>query len=408
MAVELILVFLIAAAIGGQVNHAIYRFSWTARSISPWMNPPEGASARTPKDRIPIIGWWYLRREEKYHGRAFWVRPFLVEVGFVMGILFLYYFEMNRGLLPDGAVGVTDTVMRWQFVSHVVLLTMMTAATFIDLDEKIIPDAITIPGTLAGFVLATLVPTSLLFAWNPPIPPAIAITVEPIWLTQPNAWPPVLDSARGLLIALMCLVVWVYALLPKTLWYRGGVVKFFRYLVASIVRSPGTKWLGLLLSILVVYTTSIWVLGGDQWKGLLSSIVGMAAAGAVVWSIRCIASPILGQEAMGFGDVTLMAMIGSFLGWQASAVAFFVSPFTGCVIAITQWFLTRSRLIAFGPFLCSGALIVILNWVRIWERWGHPIFEIGFLLPIVFAVGLVMLAIMLSIWQIVKRILVRE
>ena len=50
----------------------------------------------------------------------------------------------------------------WQFVSHAMLLCWMLAASFIDIDEKIIPDEITVTGTLLGLVLATLAPMSLL------------------------------------------------------------------------------------------------------------------------------------------------------------------------------------------------------------------------------------------------------
>ena len=34
---------------------------------------------------------------------------------------------------------------------------------------------------------------------------------------------------------------------------------------------------------------------------------------------------------MGFGDVTLMAMIGAYLGWQAAVLTFFIAPFFGLV-----------------------------------------------------------------------------
>ena len=37
---------------------------------------------------------------------------------------------------------------------------------------------------------------------------------------------------------------------------------------------------------------------------------------------------------MGFGDVTLMGMIGAFLGWQAAVLTFFLAPFFGLAHAV--------------------------------------------------------------------------
>ena len=40
--------------------------------------------------------------------------------------------------------------------------------------------------------------------------------------------------------------------------------------------------------------------------------------------MRLIGTFALRREAMGFGDVTLMMMIGTFLGWQACLILFFL------------------------------------------------------------------------------------
>ena len=48
-----------------------------------------------------------------------------------------------------------------QFIAHAVLIALMLIATFIDFDEKTIPDWITIPGTLLGLLFAAVWPTTL-------------------------------------------------------------------------------------------------------------------------------------------------------------------------------------------------------------------------------------------------------
>ena len=92
------------------------------------------------------------------------------------------------------------------------------------------------------------------------------------------------------------------------------------------------------------------------------------------------------------------------LGWQAGVIVFFLAPFAGCVIALLQWVLTRSKLIAFGPFLCSAALVVIVCWAAIWDRF-FILFINEWFVPTVCLAGLVMLAGMLFVWQRIKQAL---
>ena len=127
---------------------------------------PEGAIARTWFDRLPVIGWFRLNREAAIHGRWFWLRPLLLELGTGAAVAALYWWEVDelgliRGQLP-GILAVPSYYVHLQYLSHVLLLCLMLAASFIDIDEKIIPDEITVPGTLLGILLATLLPMSLL------------------------------------------------------------------------------------------------------------------------------------------------------------------------------------------------------------------------------------------------------
>ncbi len=63
--------------------------------------------------------------------------------------------------------------------------------------------------------------------------------------------------------------------------------------------------------------------------GLFTALLGLVGSGGIVWAVRLIGTAALRREAMGFGDVTLMMMVGTFLGWQACLIAFFISPFAG-------------------------------------------------------------------------------
>ena len=57
---------------------------------------------------------------------------------------------------------------------------------------------------------------------------------------------------------------------------------------------------------------------------LLTALIGLVGSGGIVWAVRLIGTAALRREAMGFGDVTLMMMVGTFLGWQACLIAFFL------------------------------------------------------------------------------------
>jgi prepilin signal peptidase PulO-like enzyme (type II secretory pathway) len=146
----------------------------------------------------------------------------------------------------------------------------------------------------------------------------------------------------------------------------------------------------------------VWWLGGMHWQGLCTSLIGLAFGGALIWGVRIVGAWALQKEAMGFGDVTLVAMIGAFLGWQPSLLAFFLAPFAALFIAVAQWLITRKHEIAFGPYLCLGALILIVRWKAIWHDWTEPIFTLGWLIPAIVLVCLLLMGVMLMAWQGVK------
>jgi prepilin signal peptidase PulO-like enzyme (type II secretory pathway) len=192
---------------------------------------------------------------------------------------------------------------------------------------------------------------------------------------------------------------WCAAMLtPRRLWLKRGLVRAFQYLMMGILRYPFWSWIATASIVFPAVIGWSWWHGGPTWQALLSSLAGMAFGTAMVWSVRIVASRSLGKEALGFGDVTLMAMIGAFLGWQPTLMVFFIAPFAGVFIALGQWVLTRNPEIAYGPYLCLATAIATLNWTFLWERWG-TLFTLGWLIPVILSVCLFLMALMLLVWR---------
>jgi leader peptidase (prepilin peptidase)/N-methyltransferase len=425
---------------GAFVNWAAYTLAWNQRPISPWAAAHPAAPRRRASDRLPLWGWIGLRREREIHGTGFWVRPAAVELVMAAAWAALYWWEVDQqGLvakqfealagepLARRALAVPEWTTLATFASHALLLSFMAAATLVDIDEKTIPDGITIPGTVLALLLAAILPMSLLphVTWRS-APPAVGMPIalpvganlngqelylEPLTLAAPNEWPAELNGAPrwlSLAIGSACFATWLFALTPRLFRGRRGVAYGMRVLVARVVREllrPPLLWIGAagVLGIVVA-----WYRGGAAWVGLLTVLVGMIGGGALVWAVRIVGSAALRKEAMGFGDVTLMMMIGAFLGWQPCIFIFFIAPFAALVVGVLQLILRRDDVIPYGPFLCLGALIVMTRWTDLWndEPDGfQAFFFFGWLVPTVLAIGIVMLGAMLVIWRNIKEAL---
>jgi len=166
-------------------------------------------------------------------------------------------------------------------------------------------------------------------------------------------------------------------------------------------RSPGSI---VILGIVLLGSlgiTAAWAWGDVRWQGLLTSLLGMLIGGGIIWAVRNIGSLVLNREAMGFSDVTLMAMIGAFLGWQPCLIVFFVAPFFALVFGIVQLVVHRDAEIPYGPFLCMAAMLVVLGWRGVWENLER-VFALGWVLGAVMFGLLGVLAILLALIQVVR------
>ncbi|MFN0020463.1 MAG: prepilin peptidase [Pirellulaceae bacterium] len=398
--------FVIGLVVGAFVNWGIYSLAWNSRSISPWSSRHPDSLPRRWHDFLPLAGWFSLSREASLHGRGFWVRPLLLELFCGLGVAALYWWEIGGHLAPLGAsstlAGLPATTHS-QFLAHAILIGLMLVATFIDFDEQTIPDSITIPGTLLGLLFAAILPASRLPETAVGPPPVILNLL----LTSPYPWFPKLDGWRYLAIGCLIIAAWSCSLIPATATLRRGTIRGISYYIASIRRDFFWPRYVLLAALPIAGTVVVWSFGGPRWESLLSSLIGLAFGGGLVWAVRIVGRISLQREAMGFGDVTLMAMIGAFLGWQSALMVFFLSPAAALFIAVSQFLLTGRKDIAFGPYLCLAAVVVIVGWGPIWDAAGDT-FALGPMIPLLVGACLMLMMGMLMFWRMFREMVFPE
>jgi len=105
------------------------------------------------------------------------------------------------------------------------------------------------------------------------------------------------------------------------------------------------------------------------WLSALGgSLFGLIVGGGLVWFIRITASIAFGKEAMGLGDVHLMAGVGASLGWIDPTLAFFIAPFFGIAWVIGAQVLSMLQrnadraptALPYGPHLAMATIFIVL------------------------------------------------
>ncbi|NBW85829.1 MAG: prepilin peptidase [Planctomycetia bacterium] len=319
----------------------------------------------------------------------------LVEAAAIATAVGLWWWEVCMAPAP---AGVTAETLIWRHAAHLVLFVLLAAAAWVDLRERVIPDAITVPGVLMGLAWIAFRPASLL-----PI-----VCLEPRSFAPPTAIPDILGLcgglhaipipdwlgprpvALGLVTALVVFCAW---------WFVATVPVFTSDTPFS--RSPWRPLIEPRTLVAAAGTGVIvaaWFVGGDHWTGALTSLAGLAVAGGMIWLTRTGASRALGREAMGFGDVTLMAMVGTWLGWQPCVLACTLAVFIGLAHGLALKILHRESELPFGPSLCLATATVVVAWRPIWER-AEPAFERPGETALVVLAVILLTAASLWIWQ---------
>ena len=108
------------------------------------------------------------------------------------------------------------------------------------------------------------------------------------------------------------------------------------------------------------YHTLAALTGLRNLDGLIGSMLGAGVGGGMVFFFALVGELVFRKEALGFGDVKLMAMVGAFLGWKVAVATFFISPFFGLVYGLPLLLLKGRHVMPYGPFLSGAALITMV------------------------------------------------
>jgi leader peptidase (prepilin peptidase)/N-methyltransferase len=86
-----------------------------------------------------------------------------------------------------------------------------------------------------------------------------------------------------------------------------------------------------------------------------TALLGAAVGFGLLWIVAVAGEWVFKQEAMGGGDIKMMAMVGAFLGWQGTLLTMFLGALIGSLIFVPLALAGHKKLVPFGIFLALGA-----------------------------------------------------
>ena len=174
---------------------------------------------------------------------------------------------------------------------------------------------------------------------------------------------PLVELATGLLWALMA---WRSG--PTLEALRGSVLGTILLGIAltdarAYIIPDEFTWGGLALGLLFALAVGAQALG----QALLGAAVGFG----LLWLVGAVGGWVLKQEAMGGGDIKMMAMVGAFVGWQGVFLTIFLGSVVGTLVFGPLALVGKKKEVPFGIFLAMGAVVTFLWGGQLLEWYRH-------------------------------------
>jgi leader peptidase (prepilin peptidase)/N-methyltransferase len=332
--------FVMGAVVGSFLNVCIYRMPIDLSVNKPrWSFCPACQQQLRWHQNIPLVSWLFLRGRCANCGGRIAFRYFAVEL--LTALLFLAVWRQ----------------FPWQIaVAYWVFVSLLIVGTFIDFEHFIIPDEITIGGTIAGLVASFLVPG--------------------LMATEAR-WSALLTSALSAMLGYA--ILWVVLEAGKKAfgkkkiqldaptafsWTRKGEDADF---VVGEEQGLWSDYFSRENDLLVLHCDDAVVDARNFGKTNLrfhynrveidGEEISLDALERISGVVRELQIP---REAMGRGDLKFLAAIGAFLGWRAVLFSVFAGSLLGSLVGLATLLVGQrvwSPKLPFGPYLALGALL---------------------------------------------------
>lgn len=330
--------FVFGSMVGSFLNVCIYRMPLGLSVVSPPSHCPHCKYSIPWFLNVPLLTWTMLRGKCRSCGAPISTRYFGV--------------ELLTGLAFVGCWLSFGHQSAWLALVYSLFLSGLIVATFIDFEHFIIPDEITIGGTVVGFICSMLFPAlhaeqSIKHAILKSLI-GLAVGGGIVYLIL-RAGKLMFGRQRLELPADTKIIFSETAVhLPDKdipydeLFYRQSDVIVMQARTLELV-DRGYR------DVQVRLSPKQLRIGDEEFAP--ESVPHMEAVSTEI---------VLPREAMGFGDVKFMAAIGAFLGWQATVFSLMVSSMIGSLVGISLIVLGRrewSSRLPYGPYIAVAAVI---------------------------------------------------
>ncbi len=99
---------------------------------------------------------------------------------------------------------------------------------------------------------------------------------------------------------------------------------------------------------------------GPVWASVGEAVLGAGLSGGLLWLVGALYLKVRRREGLGFGDIKMVAMIGAFLGVQATLLTVVLGSILGSVLGLLYILITRKQAstyeLPFGLFLGVAGL----------------------------------------------------